>query len=151
MQAWELELRGIAEKHGGVLKAEDVVSFASKPSTALHDKFQWDDTEAAREYRLWQARELIAVAVIVSPSTGKSYRAFVSMVDDRQEDGGGYRSLVSVLSNSQLRGRLLEQALADFERWKEKYQDLRELAPIFAARKNVRAELVAEESRAAAG
>ena len=151
MQAWESELRGIAEKHGGVLKAEDVVSFAAKPDTALHSKFTWEDTEAARLWRLLEARNLIAVAVIVSPSTGKSYRAFVSMVDDRQEEGGGYRSLVSVLSNSQLRGRLLEQALADFERWKEKYQDLRELAPIFAARKNVRAELVAEESRAAAG
>ena len=36
----------------GLLKAEEVVEFARNPTTALHDRFTWDDSAAARQYRL---------------------------------------------------------------------------------------------------
>lgn len=136
---WEAELRSIAAKHRGKLRPEDVVAFARDPATALHVRFTWDDSKAACAYRLWQARELIAVTVIVMPETGKSYRAFVSMVGDRAMDGGGYRSLVTVLGDRGLRMALLAEALAEFDRWRAKYEALKELAPIFAGRRRVSA------------
>lgn len=43
----------------GKLTADSVVSKATDPSTALHEHFEWDDTAAAHEYRLEQARHLI--------------------------------------------------------------------------------------------
>lgn len=147
MTLWESELRDIAARHRGILQPESVVEYAKSPKTALHGKFTWDDNQAAHQYRLWQARELIAVAVLVLPSTGKSYRAFVSLEDDRVRKGGGYRSLVTVLSNSVLRRKFLEEAIAEFERWQEKYKSLRELSPIFVAEDEVRAEFLSQEKR----
>jgi len=137
---WEKELREIADRNRGVLKAEAVVEYAKDKRTALHSRFCWDDTKAAHEYRLWQARELISVAVVVLPDTGKQYRAYVSLRGDRKS-GGGYRSLASVLSDAALRKRMLADAMSDFTYWQEKYQDLRELVPIFTASQKVKAAL----------
>lgn len=51
----------------GRLKPEDVVNEAKKPSSPLHDYFEWDDEKAANEHRLEQARQLIrSVRVVIS-------------------------------------------------------------------------------------
>lgn len=43
----------------GSLKPSVVVREAKKKTSPLHGYFTWDDTEAAREHRLWQARQVI--------------------------------------------------------------------------------------------
>lgn len=48
----------------GVIAPEAVVSTAENPQSPLHSHFCWDDTEAARLYRLVQARSLIRRVVI---------------------------------------------------------------------------------------
>jgi hypothetical protein len=53
--------------HG--IDPEDVVDVAKDPSHPLHDAFEWDDTEAARQYRLEQARYLIRAVRIVVEDT----------------------------------------------------------------------------------
>jgi hypothetical protein len=126
------ELEMIRNRAGGVLKPNDVVDFASDPSTALHAQFEWDDSEAAREYRLHQARNLIRVMVTVLPNTVKETRAYVSLVSDRSTDGG-YRTMVDVLSDDDRRAELLKMALTDMRRWRDKYGELKELAAIFEA------------------
>ena len=45
------ELLAPAKKHGGSVSPEHVVARARNPSSALHDAFDWDDTEAARQWR----------------------------------------------------------------------------------------------------
>ena len=127
------ELEAIRKKRRGILKAEDVVEAATDPDSPLHDQFTWDDTKAAKEYRLWQARELIRVVVQVLPNTEKSTRVFVSLMDDRQSDGGGYRTMIDVLRTPIHRAKLLEQAKAEADAYRQKYQLLEELAEIFAA------------------
>jgi hypothetical protein len=134
---WQNEMESIRVRHNGVLRPSDVVEYARDSGTALHDRFTWDDSEAADQYRLWQARELIAVVVTLIPGADTESRAYVSMLDDREKDGGGYRSLVSVLSETESRKRLVAEALAEFDRWKAKYEMLKELASIFAARHKV--------------
>ena len=47
------------EKRNRRLLPEDVVAAAADPKHVLHDYFEWDDSEAARLYRLDQARALI--------------------------------------------------------------------------------------------
>jgi hypothetical protein len=100
----------------------------------LHSKFTWDDTKAAQEYRLWQARHLIQVYVKVVAVDGANVetRVYVSLNDD-QNAGGGYRTLVSVLSDDNMREQLLSEAVEDMQRFKQKYAALKELAEIFAA------------------
>lgn len=45
---------------GGVLTPSEVVSKAEDPDSPLHDLFEWDDAKAGHQYRLAQARKLIA-------------------------------------------------------------------------------------------
>jgi hypothetical protein len=135
--SWKVELQGVARRHGNVLKAEDVVDFARDPRTALHSRFTWDDTLAAHQYRLEQARALIRIVVTVIPGHNREFRVFASMQADRVEQGGGYRYMVSILGNKAKRQRFLAEALAEFDRWKEKYEALEELAEVFSARKKI--------------
>lgn len=127
------ELEAIREEHDGLLRAEDVLEFAKNPETSLHKKFQWDDTIAAQQFRLMQARAVIRVNVITPEATGLTIRAYVSMLEDRRVPGGGYRSLQDVMGNTELRRRLLGQAMKEARAWRDKYQNLTELAGVFGA------------------
>jgi hypothetical protein len=133
MRSIDGELEAIRTEAGGLLRGEDVVAFARAENTALHAKFQWDDTLAAEQYRLWQAREIIRCHVLVLDrgEDKVTTRAYVSLMGDRTEDGGGYRTMVDVMTDRSLRKKLLAQALADAERWQQKYQLLAELTPVF--------------------
>jgi len=127
------ELNQIRKENAGVLRPADVVAFAKNPRTKLHEKFTWDDNEAAREYRLWQARELIRVVVSVGPVDEKPVRTYVSLLSDRRNAGGGYRTLHSVLRSKAKREALLREAEADMNRFIAKYELLKELAGVFEA------------------
>lgn len=127
------ELQVIAKKHKGILKAEDVVQFAMDPETALHSQFDWEDSEAAHKWRLHQARNIIRINVSTLPHVERSFRTFVSLMDDRQQEGGGYRPTVNVLSNAEHRAALVQQAFDELERWQEKYKTLVEFSAIFEA------------------
>lgn len=132
------ELKRIAQENGGILQPETVVEEARKASSPLHSRFTWDDSEAAHNYRIWQARQLIRVVVEVLPGTKESMNVFVSLTPDRERESGGYRVLTEVLSNSQTREILLRDALEELELFRDKYKKLKELAEIFAAIKKVR-------------
>jgi hypothetical protein len=128
------ELAQLQEQHG-TLRAEDVLEFAKDENTALHAEFEWDDTEAARQHRLAQARKIIRINVQVIPTArgDVTVPVYVSLSSDRIQPGGGYRRLEDVMNDSKLRNEFLAQALAEFERVRRKYQNLQELSPIFAA------------------
>jgi len=127
------ELEKIRKRHNGLLRARDVVEYASDPKTALHAQFEWDDTEAARKYRLHQARCIINVTVTRLPNEVKPVRAYVSVSTDRERPGGGYRSLESVLSDDEKCAVMMGDAMRELRHFREKYQRLRELAPVFKA------------------
>jgi hypothetical protein len=125
------ELQQIMVEHQGHLRPEDVVAFAANPETALHGAFTWDDSEAAHQWRLQQARQLIRVAVVVLPGTERTkYRAFVSLKEDRY-DNGGYRVLAEVLGDKTLREVLLAEAKLEMQTFMAKYEKLTELAGVF--------------------
>jgi hypothetical protein len=125
------ELQKIEAKNG-ILKPEDVVEYAANKRTALHSHFTWDDSIAAQKYRIWQARQIISVQVEYLERAEETHQVFVSLTTDRQ-DGGGYRPMVTVLNNTEMREQLLADALAEARLFKQKYQDLKELAAVFAA------------------
>lgn len=133
------ELEQIRSEHGGILYPTDVVEYAQDPGTELHRRFEWDDTKAAHQHRLWQARHIINVHVTVLKKDDIRIDTYVSLRADRNDSGErGYRSVIEVMSSDDLRATLLEEALLDFERWEEKYKSLQELAGIFAAAKTLR-------------
>lgn len=128
------ELLQIQAANNGVCSPAAVVNYARNPETLLHNRFEWNDSKAAENYRLWQARQVISLELIVIPSEKKEIetRFFVSLTDDRKNDGG-YRSIVDVMEDPNLRDQLLQDAFKEFRRVKAKYGHLNELASIFDA------------------
>jgi len=126
------ELARIARANGGILMPSAVVEAARPESSPLHSRFEWDDGEAANAYRLWQARQLITITVSVCARTESDEQVWVSLTPDRKGDGG-YRSLVAVLSDVDMRAQLLADALDDLQVFRAKYKHLQELAGVFAA------------------
>lgn len=132
------ELDALYRKHRG-LDPRIVVEWARRhPGSALHDRFEWNDTRAAEEYRLWQAREIITEVLVEYPD-GKVRQAYVSLVAMRGRGKPGYLSMVDVLGDRKLRKQLLLQALNEYERVGEKYHDLAALAGVRAAVRRARA------------
>ena len=131
------ELHRIAKLHGGILRPVDVVKAARISTSVLHDQFEWDDSEAAQKFRLWQARQLIRVTVeYIGPKDEQvPTRVFVSLTTDRAESG--YRATAAVMSNVEYRAQLLTDALDEMKRFQKKYADLKELAEVFDAMRKV--------------
>lgn len=140
-EAIRAELERVRRANSGVLRPVDVVEFARDPQTALHARFEWDDSRAAHEYRLWQAREVIRVTVTMIPQSAAPFRAYVSLQHDREQPGGGYRHVADVLTDRQLRTRMLLEANEEMERFVAKYDALDELAGVIKQMRAARAAL----------
>jgi hypothetical protein len=125
------EIKRLADKAGGILQPEIVVEAARDKKSVLHDRFTWDNDEAAHQYRLIEARCLISAAVEIIPQTGKEMPTFVSVSIDRVRPAGGYRYLGHVVSNAELREQYVNDALHELGRMQRKYQDIKELADVW--------------------
>ena len=124
------ELAALYDQHGA-LDPKVIVSWAREnPESDLYSRFTWDDSAAAEQYRLLQARNLITEVEVVYPD-GKKRQVYVSPIESRGK--GGYSSLVEVLSDKERKARFLEQALNEYRRLGEKYESLKELAGVRAA------------------
>lgn len=123
------ELARIQNDHG--LTPEVVVEAARSPESPLHQGFEWDDSIAAAQYRLDQARYLLRMVVIVEDKKQPPIRAFVSIQNSDQKRV--YRDVGTVLSDAYLREQALEQALRDLDAFQRKYRDLSELAEVLQA------------------
>jgi hypothetical protein len=136
MNKIQQELDAIAEANDGILKADAVVEFAKNEDTALHSRFEWDDTKAGHQWRLAQARNIIRINIELIKSSGDDMpvRMFVNLKSDRYNgDGGGYRRTVDVLTDEERRRQLLKEALADANAWRKRYKHIKELDGVFAA------------------
>lgn len=131
-------------KKRGLLLPANVIEAARPVSSPLHDSFCWDNTKAAHGYRLWQARQLISVAVQYLPVNGeqRAVRVFQSLTTDRQKEDGGYRETVTILSNKNWRRQLLEDAIQELEVFQSKYAQLTELEAVFRASAKVRNQML---------
>lgn len=127
----EQELRKI-EKRDGNITPPAVVEAAKSPTSPLHSHFQWNDDKAAHEYRLWQARQLIAV-VIIEQGPNDTQRTFTSVIIEQNTPKGesqlirAYVDTEKVLDNADLRAQVLRQAVNELERWARKYRHFDEL------------------------
>lgn len=133
-------LTKIARQNGGVLKVEDVLTEARDESSPLHKHFEWDDSEAAEQYRRQQARALIQKCKItLIDSQPIEIRAFVSLPTDR-ENGGGYRLTSEVMGDDRMKAELIRDIQLTIARWTQKLhlldQDLAEAIIDLDARVN---------------
>ena len=130
------ELRYISKLNGGICSPYAVVKYAKNPKTLLHSKFTWDDDKAAFEYRLWQARRIISLELMVIENEKLkepiSIRMYHSLPEDRCKNGG-YRLVTDIMQDESLRNQLVEYALRELVVFQNKYKSLKELDVVFKA------------------
>ncbi len=117
------------ENPDGLLVPSAVVDTAAHPDSPLHSYFTWDDSEAAKKWRLVQARALIREIEVTMPDDIEENPVprYVSLVSDRRRPGGGYRQTRQVLQNKELLAELEATAKAELESWTRRFNMLSEL------------------------
>jgi hypothetical protein len=121
---YEKALERIADRHGGELEPIHVIREAKKPDSVLHDWFEWDDTKAAHEYRIDQARKLIASVRITVEHDGEEIesRKWVHIAGDGNDAKGSFHRIDKVLENRELSARMEAAAKKDLEAFENRYR-----------------------------
>ena len=118
------ELKSLGEGY----TPEDVLNLAEDPNTELHKCFTWDDTKAARLYRLHEARVIcssLKVTVERKEGVTQQYRVIQHDEGDRV-----YRPVIFTVRNEDRYERLLSQALKELESFKVRYAEIVELQSV---------------------
>ena len=128
------ELEDIRTKSGGALTQEAVVERARSNNSALHDHFDWNDTEAAEKWRLNQAGDIIrAIVIDVSRSNVEEPKLVRAFVNVEQRGERHYTSTLVALSDKDLRAQVLRKAWEELEGWRIRHSELVEFARVFSA------------------
>lgn len=114
----------------GELTPGDVVADARNPNSPLHPFFEWDDDDAAEQYRLQQARGLIRAVVAIYVSDDKPAVRQKAYVHVREPGANHYRETTQALSQSKTREMVLKRAWEELISWKRRYKDLTEFAEL---------------------
>ena len=124
-------LQSLCERDG-FLTPPQVVAAASDPASPLHGYFEWDDSEAARRYRLVQAGGLIrACKVTVTTTTPEEVRRVRAFTSVPRDDGPVYLPTDTALRED--RDVVLQQALRDLNALRIKYRGLIDFAEVISA------------------
>lgn len=87
-------LAEIAELNGGRLTPDLVLADAQDSGSVLHRLFEWDDSIAAHQHRLSQARSIItSVRVVITTENRKISTVYYVRDPEAESDEQGYVSL----------------------------------------------------------
>ena len=133
----QTELQAIYDEHGALTPAL-VVAQAEREDHPLHHRFTWDDSLAARRWRLFQASKLIrSVEVVIEASDTSGpirVRAFVAQHElsrgEADDDGttGEYLPVEQVAASDVLRSAWFAALERDWQRLKRRAGASREFA-----------------------
>lgn len=105
-------LERIAKASAGTLTAENVVKDARDPKSPLHDYFDWNDTDAAHQWRLSQARELIRSVKVEIKTSERTVSTVAYVRDPRKEHREqGYVETASIRTKADLAREALAREL----------------------------------------
>jgi len=127
------EIQRMVVEHDNKLEPEVVVSEASSPLHPMHNLFEWDDTVAAEQHRLQQARTLLR-SIIVTIIRPKHANVVTNLVVSTEKSGPRdrcYSTTEYALNDPELRAQVLGQALRELAAFKRKYAELSELVHVF--------------------
>lgn len=115
-------LEKLASLNGGRLTPDAVLQDARSKSSPLHDQFEWNDSEAAKQWRLSQARELIRSVRIEIQTETRIVSTVCYVRDPSAGEEQGYVEVAKLRDNkSMARDALMSEmrsASALFERAK---------------------------------
>lgn len=115
---------------------EKVVELAEPEDSPIHEQFTWEDSEAAREWRIREARTLINHIVYVTGHDDEGNeqvsRAFLNVTERNGESQRGYVSDRIVWSRPKLAEQVIESAMRELAGWRDRYESYSELASAVA-------------------
>ena len=110
----------------GTLTPDAVLKDAKSPKSPLHEEFEWDDSVAGHQYRVSQARDLIARVRVEIETTTRQIRVPAYVRDP--DAATGEQGYVSVVSLKNDRAKALDVLRNEAERTAALLQRTRDLA-----------------------
>jgi len=101
-EAIATRLAEIAAKNDGRLTPDDVLKDAKSVKSPLHDQFEWDDSDAARQWRLGQARTLIRSVKIEIETTSRIVSTVCYIRDPTADKEQGYVQVAKLRDDESL-------------------------------------------------
>ena len=116
-------------KLGRNFTAHDVVEKAQDPDSALHSLFEWDDTKAATQYRLYQSRVIVASLqnVVVIENKKECVRGFINF---RVENKKMYVPIATAVKSDEIRAQMINKAYSELQAFQRKYRVYSELEEV---------------------
>lgn len=118
----------LREQFKGEITPEDVLNDARNPNSPLHSFFEWDDSAAAEQHRLAQARGLIRSVVAIYVSEDKPATRVRAYVHVNEPGAPHYRETSHAMSAAKTREMVLRRAWSELQAWRKRYADLKEFA-----------------------
>lgn len=123
------------EKEYGICHPGLLVNDARSEESPLHPMFEWDDSIAAENYRIDQARGVLqAIRVQLTPGE-TPVPAFVHVKINNEP---GYAGIVRAMSDEEMKAQVLADALRQLASLQLRYDTLSELQPVWEALKAVK-------------
>jgi hypothetical protein len=131
----------------GRLKPADVVRAAAERRHSLHQFFTWDDAEAAKAYRLDEARALISSVEVVEVDATNAHderrRAFLSITDNH---GRAYRPVQLVVADARLQAMMMAQLIGEMRSMRRRYREISDICVFIDLAIGAAEELMAKEA-----
>lgn len=118
------ELKAIESEHG-IIQPLIVVEKAKTKGSPLHKFFEWNNHKAADQFRLWQARQLVASVYVRDAASENAIpiRAFVNVKLPTEDDSEaqGYVSAATALRSPPLQQQVLTYAKDQLLAWRKRF------------------------------
>ena len=122
-------IESLAKK--GIITPAALVEDAKRKSSPLHKCFEWDDTAAAKAYRITQAQYIlrqIEVMIEREDETSFTVRAFHHIDTETKQ---GYTTIENARNDPEMWDCVISTALAEVRIWQQKYKDIEEFGDLF--------------------
>lgn len=110
---------------GGVTP-EMLLKASRAKRSPLHNQFEWDDSSAGKRFRLYQARQLLG-SITIQVEDGRTREFQNIIVETKQAKTRKYYQLDQILSNEDLKKRVLTQVIKQLKTMVKRYQTYKEV------------------------
>ncbi len=104
---------------GESVTPQEIVDYARDEGTELHKCFTWDDTEAAKKWRKFEARQIVCHLVCRRPPEDEGKPEI--RVLHKTEEGEGYKPVTLIVRREDEYTAMLNRALGELKAFQKKY------------------------------
>lgn len=106
----------LIKNNNGKITPNLIVEDGKEKTSPFHSQFTWDDTEAARKHRLYEAKRIVqnVVEIVIISDKPTLVRSFFS-VSDNEENQKVYVQLNTMLTEKDYRNQHIDRIIATFE------------------------------------